>query len=66
MIASLIARYEFADPDELVEIIDSAGTPCADEGEQERKRCKKNSMLIARPTSWTRLLAGMSGLQLLE
>lgn len=41
MIASLIARYEFADPDELIEIIDSAGTPCADGGEQERKRCKK-------------------------
>lgn len=43
MIASLIARYEFSDPDQLIDILDSAGRPeAAVHGEQERKRIKKN------------------------
>ena len=42
VVASLISRYEFSSPDELVDILDSAGRPEAEVGEQERKRTKKN------------------------
>ena len=42
VVASLISRYEFSNPDELVDILDSAGRPEAEVGEQERKRTKKN------------------------
>lgn len=43
VIASLVARYEFSTPDELVDILDSAGRPSeAEVAERERKRTKKN------------------------
>ena len=40
VISSLIARYEFSTPEDLIEILDFAGQPL-EAGEQERKRVKK-------------------------
>lgn len=43
VVASLVARYEFSTPSELIEILDFAGRPDhCQVGEQERKRVKKN------------------------
>ena len=39
VISSLISRHEFSTPEELIEILDFAGTPLG-VGEQERKRVK--------------------------
>lgn len=51
VIASLITRYEFSNPEELISILDSAGRPeeLGEHGKQERKRAKKTFTADCRP-----------------